>query len=113
MYRLYIEDLVGNAFIPYLERTGERTLSIGKIEAYGNKVVDSLRKEGVKAQLVLGRDYTNEFLFKYSDCFKLKEHEITLSTHVSVDDLINRFSGYLAIAVLQQLRKEENIKALF
>ena len=113
MFSLYIEDIVGNAFIHYLEKTGNRTLSLGKIEAYGNKVVDSLNTKGFKSRLVLGRDYTREFLFNYSGWFKLKNHEITLSNNVDVYDLVKEFSGYLAIVVLNELHNKENIKELF
>ncbi len=113
MFNIYIDDLVGNAFIPCLERTGERTLSLSKIESYGGKVVNSLKKEGLEGRLVLSRDYTKEFFFNYSDWFTLNDDKITVSSEISADDLVKRFSGVIALAVLKELRKEENIKVLF
>ena len=36
MIYIGMDDLVGNAFVSYLERTGKRELSIKKIECFGN-----------------------------------------------------------------------------
>ena len=40
MMYIEIDDLVGNAFIPYLQQTGKRTLSLKKINEFATKVVN-------------------------------------------------------------------------
>lgn len=111
---IFIEDLVGNAFIPYLERTEKRTLSLKKIEDFGRKVVSSLNEEGIRAYLIFSRDLTSEFFDNYSEYFTLDEENntVSLQEEISKEKLIEKFSGYVSLEVLVAYRKEENIKEL-
>ena len=117
MIYIEIDDLVGNAFIPYLEKTGRHSLSLIKIDNYGKKVVDYLNKNGIRACLRVSRDLTNEFFYEYSDLFELdesgKEDVVILKKDITTRDLIKKFSGYLSVPVVLAFRKEENIKVLF
>jgi len=117
MIYIEIDDLVGNAFIPYLENTGSRILSLRKIENYGSKVVNCLNKNGIQACLRLSRDLTNEFFYEYSDLFELdesgNENVVILKENITRRDLIRKFSSYLTVQVIVAFRKEENIKVLF
>ena len=114
MYNIYISDLIGNAFIAYLEKTGNRTLTLSKIEAYGDKVIYSLEKAGIEARLVLSRSLTRQFFFNYSDWFTLRDDDVVvLSSKVSREQLINMFCGVESIAEIKALRDEKNISVLF
>ena len=117
MIYIEIDDLVGNAFIPYLEKTGRHSLSLIKIDNYGKKVVDYLNKNGIRACLRVSRDLTNEFFYEYSDLFELdesgNENVVILKENITRRDLIRKFSIYLTVKVIVAFRKEENIKVLF
>ena len=45
MMYIEIDDLIGNAFIPYLEQTSKRILSLKKINEYGKKVIEYLNEK--------------------------------------------------------------------
>lgn len=117
MRYIEIDDLVGNAFIPYLEKTGSYILPMRKIDNYGKKVVDYLNMNGIQTCLRLSRDLTNEFFYRYSDLFNLdesgKENLVILKENITTKDLIEKFSGYLSLPVMLAFRNEENIKVLF
>ena len=118
MIRIYIEDLVANAFIAYLTNSNpknyNRKLSLSKIEKYGNEVVYNLRLKEKFATLILSRDLTNEFLSRYYEWFRLQDDNmIVLDDHVTIDDLIDNFTGYLSLDLLIEFRKRKNYKILF
>ncbi len=113
-----IDDLIGNAFIPYLEKTGKRTLPLSKINEFGSKIVNYLNKNGENACLRLSRDITNIFFYEYSDLFKLVENGkedvvVLVDNNITPNDLIHKFSGYLSLSVLLAFRNSENTKILF
>ena len=113
---MYIEmdDLVGNAFVSYLEKTGKRVLSLYKIEKFGSNIVKNLGAKGTKSMLLLSRDRTNAFFYEYSDWFIYVESDglVILKDNISVAQLLKKFSGYLSLEVLLAFRDEENIKIL-
>ena len=117
MIRIFIEDLVANAFIMYLSNSNDekaiRKLSLNKIEKYGNEVVYNLRLKGKFASLILSRNLTEEFIRKYHDWYQIDDDFIILNDQISVDDLINNFTGYLNLDLLVELRKRRNYKLLF
>ena len=118
MIRIYIEDLVANAFIAYLSSTNpkdlNRKLTLRQIERFGNEVVYNLRLKGKFATLVLSRDLTYEFFDKYYDWYRLQDDDtIVLDDHVTLNDLIDNFTGYLNIDLIVEFRKRRNIKLLF
>ena len=115
MYNIYIDDLIGNAFVAYLMATNKRVLSLSKIEDFGNAVIKSLDEKGIEARLVLSRNMLWAFLFDCSLWFTYnsEKNEITLSNEITPEMLITRFSGYTAIPVISELRAEKNTKVLF
>ena len=114
MMYIEIDDLVGNAFVSYLEKTGKRVLSLYKIENFGNNIVRDLESKGTESMLLLSRDRTHSFFYEYSDWFVYLEREslVILKNNISVEQLIKKFSGYLSLEVLLAFRNEENIKVL-
>lgn len=118
MMYIEIDDLVANAFIPYLEKTGKRIMSLKKINMFGTKVIDYLNENGENSCLKLSRDLTNAFFYEYSNLFKLVENEkedvvVLVNDDITSSDLIHKFSGYLSLPVLLAFRNEENTKVLF
>lgn len=114
MMYIEIDDLVGNAFVSYLEKTGKRVLSIYKIEEFGKNIVRDLKSKGTESMLLLSRDMTYSFFYEYADWFVYVEREslVILKDNISVKQLIKKFSGYLSLEVLLAFRNEENIKVL-
>lgn len=114
MMHIDLEDLVGNAFVVYLQKTGKRSLSMQKIDYFADNVVKNLHSKGVNARLELLRNETIEFFNRYSEWFSYEEKDemILLKETVTVKDLIRKFSGYLGIEVLRSLRDEKNFQVL-
>lgn len=113
-----IDDLIGNAFIPYLEQTGKRILSTRKINEFGKKVIEYLNERGEEACLRLSREATNNFFYEHNDLFKLIENEeenivVLINNSITTTDLIHKFSGYLSLPVILAFRNSENTKVLF
>ena len=117
MMYIEIDDLVGNAFIPYLQQTGKRTLSLKKINEFATKVVNYLNEKDENACLRLSRNRTNNFFYENSNLFKLdedgEEKKVVLADEITDGYLIKRFSEYLSLSVLLAFRNTENTKILF
>lgn len=99
-----IEDLAANALIELLKKKDERFVSYEDLEEYGAEVVRLLNDKGEKAVLVLSRENTNNMFRDYSNMFEEKYKDsklgIALKENIEVDDLIDKFRGYLAWEVL-------------
>ena len=118
MIRLYIDDLIPNAFIAYLQHTNpknlDRKLSLHQIEKFGNEVVESLKRKKVDIALILSRDLTNEFFSKFYDWFRLQDDGfVVLDDIVTIDELIENFTGYLPYDLLIEFGKRKNYRLLF
>lgn len=105
-----IADLAANALICVLSRKEEkRFLTYGEIESYGNTVVEILNNQNEKAVLVLSRARTNQMLHDYSDFFEEQvvdgKRGIKLAEGKTVDNLIEKFHGYLAFDLLKAFFK--------
>lgn len=109
-----IDDIVGQAFIVCLKKTGKRSLSLKKIDEYGAKVVMYLKCRGEKVRLALSREQSRNFFYnsKYF-IYNERTNIVELKPNITEDDLIKRFCGYIDYNILVAFRNEENIKALF
>ena len=117
MIRVYIEHLVANAFIAYLTNTNPRNLnrrlSLKQIERFGNEVVHKLQLKGKNAVIVLSKDLTDLFFDKYSDIYTLIDDDIVvLNDDVTIDYLIDNFTGYLCVDLITEFGKRNNYKIL-
>ena len=103
-YYIKIEDLTANEIIEKLREDNSRFITYRDIENYGAKVVEFLNNKGEKAVLILSRQGTNAMLRDYSDYFEEKEFYglkgIELKRNISVEQLIEKFRGYLPLDVL-------------
>lgn len=111
MFYIGIEDLAANALIQVIQE-GKNFLTYKEIEQYGARVVRYLsEKNGRKAVLILSRESTHEMLRNYSAFFEEKEENgargIALRAGKRVEDLIERFQGYLALDVLDAFIAEK------
>lgn len=115
MIHIQMDDLVGNAFISYLQETGKRRLTIQKIEDFAHSVVKDLNSSGTEVALELSRDETTKFFNYYSEWFSYleKDNVIVLRDDITVKQLIEEFSGCLSLDVLSAYRKYDNVKKLF
>ena len=117
MVRIYIDDLIPNAFIAYLQHTNpknlNRKLNLHQIEKFGQQVIDNLKRKKIDAYLILSRDLTNEFFSKYYDWFRLQDDDfVALDDYVTINNLIDRFTGYLSVDLLIEFGKRKNYKIL-
>ena len=115
-YYIGIEDLVANALIEVVEKTGKRTVSFSQLNEYGEAIMMRLKKDNTEASLVFNRDKTNRFFHDCSDLLDIKETPsniyITLRNNFSTDDLRKRFRVNIALNILKAFVSEEAIKAL-
>lgn len=111
-----IEDLAANALIETLDKRDKRFLTYQEIEHYGTEVAQFLFENGEKVVLLLSRESTNALFRNYSEFFEEREenHEkgIALKEGIGVDELIEKFRGYLALDVLKAFVNERTIRAL-
>ncbi len=111
-----IEDLVANALIELVEKSQKNEVLFSQISNYGATVVKLLLAEGKKAVLVLSEEKTNVFLHDYSDYFELFDSEngegFKLKQDVTVDQLWEKFRGYLSFDVMMAFMNETSVRAL-
>lgn len=101
-----VEDVAANGLIELLQE--DRTsdfISYDRMVKYGSKVVTFLEKKtGDKAVFIMSRDATDAIFRNYSDFFEESIVDnvegVKLKSGKTVDDLIERFRGYLALKVL-------------
>ena len=113
-YKIFIEDIVSNAFIEKLKKENCEFLSFDEIEDYGKKAISLMHSKGLNATLVLSRDLTSNFFEKYSEFFEEKVVDglsgVQLKDNVCVNDLINEFRGHLPIDMLVAFLNTGKIK---
>jgi hypothetical protein len=112
-----IEDLAANALIEIISKDEKkRFVSYAELEDYGAEVVKFLNTKGEKAVLILSRENTSDMFRNYSDMFEevLKDEMlgIELKAGITVEQLINRFRGYLAWDVLLAFVNERTVAKL-
>lgn len=112
-----IEDLAANALIELMSKNdNNRFVSYTELENYGAEVVKFLNAKGEKAVLILSRESTSDMFRNYSDIFEeVLRNEILgieLKTNITVNDLINKFRGYLAWDVLLAFINERTVAKL-
>ena len=104
MYILKLEDLAANAFIALLKIDNTRRfISLESLEIYGDTIVNILKQQGYDANLKLSRSDTRLMLEYYGDVFEFVDSKpagLRLKDNVDIIDLIERFYGYLPVAVL-------------
>ena len=115
-YYIGIEDLAANALIEILSKTTTRFVSYRELENYGAEVVSLLNSQGEKAILILSRENTNDMFRNYSDIFIEEKNDsmfgISLKENITVDDLIDKFRGYLAWDVLLAFVNQKSLSKL-
>jgi hypothetical protein len=111
-----IEDLVANALIELVEKTEKREVYFKQLDEYGAKVVKYLNDKQEQAVLVLSKERTNSFLHDYSDYFELFscgiDEGIRLKDTVSVEQLWEKFRGYLSVDVMFAFMDGVSVSAL-
>ena len=71
-YFIGIEDLVANALIELVEKTGNRTVSFSQLNKYGDAIVAKLKASNMDVTLIYTRDSTEQF-FKFESGFKKED----------------------------------------
>ena len=112
-----IEDLAANALIEVMSiNDNTRFVSYTELENYGAEVVKFLNSKGEKAILILSRESTNDMFRNYSDIFEETLNNgtwgIELKSNITIEDLIDKFRGYLAWDVLLAFVNEQTVATL-
>ena len=118
MLRIYIDDLVPNAFITYLQHSNpknfNRKLSLCQIEKFGKSIENNLRYKNIDAYLILSQDIIVKFFNTYVDWFRLQDDDIVvLNDLVTIDNLIKNFTKHLPIELSIEFSKRKNYLILF
>ena len=115
MFYIEIDDLAANALIESMRRAEKHFLTYEELEDYGSRVVKLLNEKGEKAVLILSRERTNALFRNYPE-FREKtvngKMGIELKKGITLEDLINKFRGYLALDVLMAFVNENAVQAL-
>lgn len=115
-YFIGIEDLVANALIELVEKTGNRTISFSQLNKYGEAVIARLKKDSMDVTLIFTRDTTDQFFHDCSDIFSIKEIEsdiqITLNENISTNYLRKRFRINLALNLLSAFVAPDTVNAI-
>lgn len=116
MIYIKIEEVIGNAFINYFEKTGKRVLTFCKINKYAEKIEAEFNKNGTKAIFYPIRDDIDAFFEKYSKWFQKIDNGIeilvVMNNYVTLDELSKHFWSYLPLDVTKIFINPENVKAL-
>ena len=111
-----IEDLVANALIELVEKSSRQKVSFRELNQYGATVIQILIEGSKKAVLIMSNEKTCEFLQDYSDFFEYYSNEtedgIKLKGNVTIDQLWEKFRGYLSVDVMQAFMDNRSISAL-
>lgn len=115
-YFIGIEDLVANALIELVEKTGNRTISFSQLNKYGEAVIARLKKDSMDATLIFTRDTTDQFFHDCSDIFCINEVDsdiqITLNENISTNYLRKRFRINLALNLLSAFVAPDTVNAI-
>ena len=117
MIKLYIEDLIASSFITYRININPfkriYKLSLKQIINFGEHVIDELNKNGFTSMLIASQDQIERFFHKYPDWFRLDENDVViLDVNVTLQDLINKFAGYLNKNVVKAFNNRDNYMIL-
>lgn len=111
-----IEDLVANAFIELVGNTQRREITYSRVKRYGATVVNVLTEYNQKAVLVITRETIDSLTKDYSNFFESYSNGIEEGIHlkegITVDDLWERFRGYLSFDVMKAFSHKKSIEQL-
>lgn len=115
-YFIGIEDLVTNALIELVEKTGNRTVSFSQLNKYGEAVIAKLKNDSMDVTLIFTRDTTDQFFYDCSDIFSINEGEtdiqITLNDNISTDYLRKRFRINLSLNLLSAFVAPDTVSTI-
>ena len=115
-YFIGVEDLVANALIELVEKTGNRTVSFSQLNKYGDAIIAKLRARNLDATLIYTRDETEQFFHDCSDIFTINESEsdieITLNDNISTAYLRKKFRINLAVHLLSAFVSPEAVETI-
>lgn len=117
MFSIGIEDLVANALIETVEKTGKRSISFSQLTKYENAILTNLTHDNKMVRLNINRNATNQFFHDYSDVFTIKEYKndivVSLNNNISTAYLRSNFRINLALPLLKAFVSQEAVDILF
>lgn len=115
-YFIGIEDLVANALIEIVEKTGNRNVLFSQLNRYGDAVLAKLKKDQMDVTLIFTKDSTERFFHDCSDIFSIKELDddvkITLKDEISTNYLRKRFRINIALNLLHAFVDSDVVKEI-
>ena len=113
-YRISTAEFIANAFIFYVEATGNRVLKQSKITAFIDAVLEDLEKQGHPSECFIdweldlfGLVYP-DYSAWWTEFSEGGENKYLLNNNIGVHELIHRFVGYLPLDVLKAFRNPNN-----
>ena len=116
MFSIGIEDLVANALIETVEKTGKRSVSFLQLIKYENAILTNLTQNNKMVRLNINRDATNQFFHNYSDIFTITEYKddvvVSLNNNISTAYLRSNFRINLALPLITAFVSKEAVNIL-
>lgn len=113
---IQVEEIIGNGFIHYLEKTGNRMLEMYKLDEYAIKVIEQLNTDEIEARLNVSREADDDFFYRYSNWFtrirKENKMVVVLDENVTAIQLYQKFATSLSLNVLSAFENPTNIQVL-
>ena len=115
-YFIGIEDLVANALIELVEKTGNRTVSFSQLNKYGDAVIAKLKADDMDVTLIYTRDSTEQFFHDCSNIFTVNETtsdiQISLNDNIPTSLLRKKFRINLALHLLSAVVSPEALNVI-
>ena len=115
-YFIGIEDLVANALIELVEKTGNRTVSFSQLNIYGDAVIAKLKADDMDVTLIYTRDSTEQFFHDCSNIFTVNETtsdiQISLNDNIPTSLLRKKFRINLALHLLSAFVSPEALNVI-
>lgn len=114
MLKISLAELTGNAFALFLDRTGERNLTVDQLKNFGNAVVQDLENQEIDVLLSNPADGFQQVFDNFSEWFSSAQDNtvVVLNDGISVDNLFNKFSGDMTPYAMYAFANEDNFKFL-
>lgn len=111
-----ISELIPNAIIEVVERTGVRSVLTSQLDDYKKTIIKRLTEQGIKVIQTFNRNETNSFI---SDCQNEleviengKDICFTLRPNVTTEQLRSKYRVRLPVKILKVFSSDEVIKSL-
>lgn len=109
-----IEYLAALALINVYNSKSETKVKFDTLNEYGIQAMKKFDKENIQAVVLFSSEYAERLIKDYSDCFSINniDGDEYLELKISVQELQDRFMGYLSLDILMALMSQDVVEVL-